>query len=180
VRACATRPPVVDFLASSGQVERIEMHRAHREGATDVGVRILPRYGMSLPQAIAGAVGLFAISLGVAGLLHAGSVQPFFGVTRHELLGLDLNPAHNVLHVIVGVAGLRVMRSLPATRAFGAVLYFFFGLQLLAGMVTIYFPEWNFLGVDQADNVMHVLLMLVGAAIAWGPRSLSDRRLRRG
>jgi hypothetical protein len=131
---------------------------------------------MSLPQAMAGAIGLFGISLGVAGLLHAGSVQPFFGVTRHELLGLDLNPAHNLLHLVVGVAGFCVMRSLPAARAFGTVLYFFFGLQLLAGMVTIYFPKWTFLGVDHADNVMHVLLMLVGAAIAWGPGSRSDRR----
>ena len=145
-----------------------------------MGVQILPRYGMSLPQAIAGAVGLFAISLGVAGLLHADSLQPFFGVTRHELLGLDLNPAHNVLHVLVGIAGLCVMRSLEATRVFGTVLYFFFGFQLLAGMVTIYRPEWNLLGVDGADNVMHALLTAVGAAIAWGPRSLSDRPLRRG
>ena len=141
--------------------------------------RVLPLPGRSLPQLMAGAIGVFGISLGVAGLISAGSVHPFFGVTRHELLGLDLNPAHNVLHLVVGVAALCVVRSLPATRRFGIVLYFFFGLQLLVGMVTVYHPGWNLLGVDEPDNVMHGVLALLGIAIAWGPRRLTDLRLRR-
>ena len=140
---------------------------------------VLPLSSWSLPQAMAGAIGLFGLALGVAGLVHAGHVEPFFGVTGHELLGLDLNPAHNALHLAVGVAGLCVMRSLRLTRAFGTVLYFFFGLQLLVGMVAVYLPEWNLLGVDGAGNVMHALLALVGVAIAWGPQNLADLRLRR-
>jgi len=141
--------------------------------------RVVPLSRISFPQAMAGSVGVFGISLGVAGLVHTESGHPFFGVTSEELLGLALNPAHNVLHLLVGVAGLAVLRSLRASRAFGHVIYFFFVLQVLVGMVTASVPEWNLLGVDGADNLMHALLALVGLAIAWGPEHLGEVRRRR-
>ncbi|MGY1739387.1 MULTISPECIES: DUF4383 domain-containing protein [unclassified Blastococcus] len=133
----------------------------------------------SFPQALAGAVGVFSVALGVAGLVHAGSGTPLFGNTDEALLGLALNHAHNVLHLVVGVAGLTVMRSLRASRVFGHVVFFFFIVQCLYGLLALVLTDLNFLGVNEADTVMHWLLALVGVAIAWGPEHLSDLRHRR-
>jgi len=116
------------------------------------------------------------VLIGVAGLATAGSLHPVFGVTDHELLGFDLNTAHNVLHLVAGAAGLWAMRSLRTARGFGHVIYFFFGVQLLIGLVGEHLPALNFLGVDGLDNLMHAVLALVGLAIAWGPEHLTGLR----
>ena len=143
-----------------------------------MNTRVLPLSG-SLPQALAGTVGVFGLSLGVAGLAHGGSGHPFLGITNEAFLGLTLNHAHNLLHLIVGVAGLAVMRSLRASRAFGYVLFVFFMVEVLVGLVAFLLPQWNPLGVNEVGNLMHWLLAVVGLTIAWGPEHMSVPRRRR-
>ena len=117
------------------------------------------------PNRLVGAVfGVIYTLVGLAGFLVTGGV-PFAGREGNPLLGFEVNPLHNIVHLAIGIAlllGSRRVASAKATNtAVGAV-------YLLVGVLGLFIIESsaNILALNSADNVLHlgsaVILLGVG------------------
>ena len=113
-------------------------------------------------------VGALFTVLGVAGFVVTG-VDSFAEPTGETLLGFGVNPLHNVVHLVLGIAGLAMAWSLSAARAYGWVLAVGYGLVLVFGLVVDEGDSANILNINVADNVLHALTVLVGLIIALLP-----------
>jgi hypothetical protein len=138
--------------------------------ARDTGTR----GAMTWPQLLATAFGAIYLLIGVIGFFITG-FEDFFGNeagTPHHvgenLLGFMINPMHNVVHILIGVAGLLLARTLAGARTYGWLLAVGYGAAFLYGLFAVG-EEWDFLNLNVADNVLHLLTALVGVVIAVGP-----------
>jgi hypothetical protein len=123
---------------------------------------------MAWPQMAALAVGAVYALIGVVGFFITG-FDDFFGHdTGEELLGFELNGAHNVVHILIGIAGLVLGRSLATARTFGWLLAVGYGAAFVYGLFAVD-ETWDFLSLNWADNWLHLVSALVGVAIAVGP-----------
>lgn len=133
-------------------------------------------------QAAAAVVGAVFLLVGVAGFIP-GLTSNFSDLefagheSGAELLGLfQVSVLHNLVHVLFGVAGLAMARSWSGARTFllwGGVVY----LVLFAfGMVIDHDSALNFVGLNTADNYLHLLLGagMVGLGAALGRQQASD------
>ena len=116
---------------------------------------------MTWPQMLALAVGAIYLLIGIIGFFITG-FENFFGNeagTPHHvdanLLGFMINPFHNVVHIVIGLAGIALSRTLKNARTYGWLL--------AVG------KEWDFLNLNWADNILHLLTAVVGLVIALGP-----------
>lgn len=123
---------------------------------------------MSVPQIIAAAIGAIYTLIGLAGFIATG-FDGFASSQGDSLLGFEVNPLHNIVHVVIGVVGLLMSRSLSAARAFGWLLFIGYGLVFLYGLFVDKNSDANFLALNNADNVLHVLSALAGLLIALLP-----------
>jgi hypothetical protein len=73
------------------------------------------------PQTLALVVGIVYTLIGVVGFFLTG-FDDFAGHEGHSLLGFEVNPLHNAVHVLIGVLGLLLSRRLSTARAFGWLL----------------------------------------------------------
>ena len=131
-------------------------------------------------QWLALVIGVVYLLVGLLGFLVTG----FDGFTEHDhsqtLLGFAVNPLHNIVHILVGAAGIALSRTLRTARTFGWLLAVAYGATFLYGL----FPARregavNFLSLNAADNILHLLSALAGLAIALGPvRTAVDRGSR--
>ena len=94
----------------------------------------------------------------------------FAGNAQHEMLiGLFMiNPLHNIAHILVGVAGLALARTLAGARTYGWLL------AVPVRRAVRLRPHrrrqgWDFLNINAADNVLHILTAVVGLVIALMP-----------
>jgi uncharacterized protein DUF4383 len=132
------------------------------------------RGAMTWPQMLAMAFGAIYLLIGIIGFFITGFGN-FFGNeagTPHHvdanLLGFMINPFHNVVHILIGVAGLVLARTLAGARTYGWLLAVGYGAAFLYGVFAVG-KEWDFLNLNWADNVLHLLTALVGVVIAVGP-----------
>ena len=126
----------------------------------------------SSAQLYAWVVGATLVGAGILGFFYNASfsVDP---VERDAVLGLlDVNAWHNIVHLATGTLGLALARV--AARAYalglGVVYLLVFVLGLIAG------DGGDLLGlipINTADNILHLLLGLlgVGAGLATRPQS---------
>jgi hypothetical protein len=115
-------------------------------------------------QTAAAAVGAVFLLVGVAGFVPGltTDVDQLELAGHHseaQLLGIfGVSVLHNVVHLLFGVAGLALARSWSGARTFlvgGGAVY----LVLAAyGMVVDRHSQANFVPLDQADNVLHLVL----------------------
>jgi uncharacterized protein DUF4383 len=116
--------------------------------------------------------------IGVAGFAVTG-LERFARVTGETLLGFEINPLHNILHLVVGVLGLIMVRRLSSARGYGLLLAATYGVTLLYGFVAVRVEELNILSLNGADNWLHAASVLVGLAIAlWPSRATAPRGTR--
>ncbi|MCE5290845.1 MAG: DUF4383 domain-containing protein [Nocardiaceae bacterium] len=116
--------------------------------------------------AIASAV--IYLSAGVLGFLVTG-FDDFLGNTDEKLIILGLNPAHNVVHLVLGTAWLAAATSERSARVANVAI----GAGLLAAFVLGVLGGAQFLNIDGAaepDNYLHLiygaLSVFVGARAA--------------
>jgi len=132
----------------------------------------------TVPQLLALVVGAAFTLAGVAGFFVTG----FDGWTAHQpdqtLLVFGVNPLHNVVHLLLGVAGLLLSRRDSHARGYGWLLAVGYGAVLVYGLVVAGQAEGNLLNINTADNWLHVVSVAAGLATALWPRGREDH-LRR-
>lgn len=123
-------------------------------------------------QTLALIIGVVYLLVGIAGFFVTG----FDNFTEHDhsqtLLGFALNPLHNIVHVVIGLAGVLLWRTRSGARLYGWLLGIGYGATAVYGFLVADNPETNILNINQADNWLHVVSALAGFAIALWP----DRR----
>jgi len=125
------------------------------------------RGGRTWPQVAALVVGAVYTVAGIAGFFVTG-FDDFAGHTGETLLGFEVNPLHNLVHLAIGVAGLAMAASLALARTYGWLLAVGYGAALLYGLFAVG-ESWDFLSLNAADNWLHAVSALVGLLIALGP-----------
>jgi hypothetical protein len=131
-------------------------------------------------QLAALVVGAVFLLVGVLGFIP-GITTGFGGMTfaGHEseamLLGLfQVSVLHNIVHLLFGVAGLAMARSVAGARNFliyGGVIY---AVLWIYGLVIDQSSAANFVPVNTADNWLHLVLAI--GMIALGFLLGRDRR----
>ena len=99
---------------------------------------------------------------------------------EQTLLGFEINPLHNIVHLAIGLAGLAMWRQLDTARAYGWLLAAGYGLTFLYGLFAAGNSDINFLSLNGADNVLHLLSAAAGLATALWPATRTAPASRAG
>jgi len=130
-----------------------------------------------LPQLLALVFGAVYLLVGIVGFFVTG-FDHFADNSQHEMLiGLFMiNPLHNIAHILVGVVGLLLARTLAGARTYGWLLAGLYGALFVYGLLAVG-ESWDFLNINAADNVLHIATAAVGLVIALAPvRTGADTR----
>ena len=133
--------------------------------------------GRTIPEILGLAFGAIYLLVGIVGFFITG-FDNFAGNEQHEmLLFFMINPLHNIVHILIGVVGLALSRTLAGARTFGWLLAIGYGAAFIYGLLAAG-EEWDFLNINGADNVLHIATALVGLVIALMPvrTAVDDRR----
>jgi hypothetical protein len=120
------------------------------------------------------AIGAVYTLVGILGFFVTG-FDNFASETNETLLGFEVNPLHNIVHLVIGLAGLALWRRLDTARTYGWLLAAGYGLAFIYGLFAAGNSDINFLSINGADNVLHLVSALAGLAIALWP---ADRTAR--
>ena len=124
--------------------------------------------GKTIPEILGLAFGAIYLLVGIVGFFVTGFDDFFAHDTNETLLGFEINGMHNVVHILIGAAGLVLSRTLAGARTYGWLLAVGYGAAFIYGLLAIG-KEWDFLSLNAADNVLHALTALVGLVIALLP-----------
>ena len=131
--------------------------------------------GRPWPQVLGLAFGAIYLLVGIVGFFITG-FDHFADNSQHEmLLFFMINPLHNVVHLLIGVVGLVLSRTLAGARTFGLLLLVGYGLAFVYGVVAVG-KDWDFLNINWADNVLHILSAVVGGLIYAGANRFAGTR----
>src|SRR3954463_13796365 len=120
------------------------------------------------PQILALVFGAVYLLVGIVGFFVTG-FDNFAGNSQHEmLLFFMINPLHNVVHIVIGLAGLLLARTLAGARTYGWVLAVGYAAAFVYGLIAVG-KDWDFLNINAADNVLHIVTAVVGLVIALAP-----------
>ncbi|WP_196820830.1 DUF4383 domain-containing protein [Arthrobacter sp. CAN_A6] len=130
-------------------------------------------------QKAAQAVGAVFLLVGILGFVPGiTSNYDQMSFAGHEsgalLLGLfQVSILHNIVHLLFGVAGLAMAKSISGSRAFllgGGVIYL---VLWLYGLFIDMESAANFVPLNNADNWLHLLLGvgMIGLALALSKKS---------
>jgi ABC-type transport system involved in multi-copper enzyme maturation permease subunit len=119
-------------------------------------------------QLLALAIGAVYTLIGILGFLVTG-FENFAAETDMTLLGFEINPLHNLVHLAIGLAGLALWRRLDTARTYGWLLAAGYGLAFLYGLFVAGNSDINFLSINSADNVLHLVSAVAGLTIALWP-----------
>ena len=119
-------------------------------------------------KGLALAIGVIYTLVGIAGFFVTG-FDNFAEHTEETLLGFSINPLHNIVHLLIGLAGIAMSRRLDSARAYGWLLVVGYGVVLIYGLFVAGQEEGNFLSINTADNWLHAASILGGLVIALLP-----------
>ena len=131
----------------------------------------------TVPEILGLAFGAVYLLVGIVGFFITG-FDDFAGNGQHEmLLFFMINPLHNVVHIVIGLAGLLLARTLTGARTYGWLLAVGYAAAFVYGLIAVG-KSWDFLNINAADNVLHILTAVVGLVIALAPvRSTTTARV---
>lgn len=135
--------------------------------------------GTTANQKFAYAVGAVYLLVGLAGFAVTGGLE-FASPDGNPLLGLDVNPLHNIVHIALGAAwliGARAggMAARSANLALGAVLL----LVGVTGFLIDRASSINILALGMSDNWLHLLTGIGSLGVAmYAARETSTNRGR--
>jgi hypothetical protein len=119
---------------------------------------------MSYVKTYATILGWTFVVVAVAGFFLTG-FGDFFGVDGETLILFGVNPAHNVIHLILGVTYLIGARASEAgARAVVLVLSSAYLLVAVLGLLLMD-TSANILAINQADNILHLAVGVLGVAV---------------
>ena len=124
--------------------------------------------GKTIPEILSLAFGAIYLLVGIVGFFVTGFDDFFAHNTEERLLIFEINGMHNVVHILIGVAGLVLGRTLAGARTYGWLLAVGYGAAFIYGLIAIG-ETWDFLSINAADNVLHIATALVGLVIALMP-----------
>ena len=135
--------------------------------------------GKTVPEILSLAFGAVYLLVGIVGFFITGFDDFFAHNTEERLLFFEINGMHNVVHILIGIAGLVLGRTLAGARTYGWLLAVGYGAAFVYGLIAIG-KEWDFLSINGADNVLHIATALVGLVIALMPvrNAVSSRTTR--
>jgi hypothetical protein len=132
---------------------------------------------MTWPQMLALAFGVVYLLVGVIGFFITG-FDAFADNTQDEmLLFFMINPLHNIVHIVIGLAGIALSRTLAGARTYGWLLAVGYGAAFVYGLIAAG-QDWDFLNINAADNVLHIATAVVGLVMALGPVNTAARTSR--
>src|SRR3954466_10175802 len=90
------------------------------------------------PQILALVFGAVYLLVGIVGFFVTG-FDHFADNSQHEMLiGLFMiNPLHNIAHILVGVAGLALARTLAGARSYGWMLVVLYAALFVYGLFAV-------------------------------------------
>ena len=132
--------------------------------------------GRPWPQTLALAFGAIYLLVGILGFFVTG-FDNFVGQTDETLIVFDVNPLHNIVHLLIGAVGLALSRTLSGARTFGLLLAVGYGLAFLYGLFATG-QDWDILNLNWADNILHLASAAVGGAIVAGSRKFAGHGTR--
>ncbi len=142
-----------------------------------VGNAATGSHARELPQLLALGFGAVYVLVGLIGFLVTGFSGFAEPNTDKLLLGIfEVNPFHNVGHLLTGMTGLLLGRTLSGARTYGWVLVVSHIVLLAFGL--LYANQdtaLNFFSFNVADNILHVGVILAGLVIALLPARARDR-----
>jgi hypothetical protein len=118
----------------------------------------------STARALTLAMAAVFLVVGVVGFFLTGLDGFFDHHTGEHLLWFEINPAHNIVHLLFGLLGLALVRRPRGAEMFGWILGLGYLGALVYGLIAID-ETWDFLSVNAADNWLHLVLALAGFAI---------------
>jgi len=120
------------------------------------------------PQILALVFGAVYLLVGIVGFFVTG-FDNFADNSQHEmLLFFMINPLHNIVHIVIGLAGLLLARTLAGARTYGWLLAVGYAAAFVYGLIAVG-KSWDFLNINAADNVLHIITAVVGLVIALAP-----------
>ena len=120
------------------------------------------------PQILALVFGAVYLLVGIVGFFVTG-FDNFADNSQHEmLLFFMINPLHNVVHIVIGLAGLLLARTLAGARTYGWLLAVGYAAAFVYGLIAVG-ESWDVLNINAADNVLHIITAVVGLVIALAP-----------
>jgi hypothetical protein len=110
--------------------------------------------------------GVVYLLIGVLGFAVTG-FSNFAGTEGDSLLGFEVNPLHNIVHLGVGILLLAASRTVASARSANMLVG---GVYLLVGIVGLFVldSDANILALNGADNVLHLAtaIVLLGVALS--------------
>jgi hypothetical protein len=133
--------------------------------------------GRPWPQTLGLAFGAIYLLVGIVGFFITGFEN--FASSGHDamLLVFAINPLHNIVHILIGVLGLALSRTLAGARTFGLILAVGYGLAFVYGVIAVG-KDWDILNINWADNILHIASAVVGGAIVAGAGKFTGRSTR--
>jgi hypothetical protein len=132
-----------------------------RRRPSDPGPDRAERGGATLAQLYCLLGGLSLLLAGIFGFLADDSFDVGDSLGRDSFLGFDVNGWHNVVHLASGLLLLSVSRSRRGAKTVALGFGLVYGAVAVIGLI----DGSDVLGIipiDGADNVLHVLLALLG------------------
>jgi hypothetical protein len=124
-------------------------------------------------QHLALVIGVAFLAAGVAGFFVTG-FDDFAGDEGESLLGFEVNPLHNVVHLLIGAAGVLAWVRRDLARAYGIALLVGYGATFVYGLAAVD-ADWDILAINEADNGLHIASAVAGAVVATVPARAAAR-----
>ena len=122
------------------------------------------------------AFGAIYLLVGIVDFFVTG-FDNFAGHDDATLIIFDINPLHNIVHILIGAAGLALSRTLSGAKTFGLLLLVGYALAFIYGVIAVG-KDWDFLNINWADNILHLVSAIVGGAIYAGANRFAGTRTR--